>query len=121
VGPRGALHGELVVPQRDGTGTQTIVVQSGNVTAVSATSLTVKSSDGFTATYVITSSTRVAPRSGAVTSLKKGDPVHVAATKSGSTLTALMVGTRPEGPPGRGKAPAPTSTSSSANGTSSTA
>jgi hypothetical protein len=96
MGPRGALHGELVVPQRDGTGTQTVVVQSGTVTAVSATSLSVKSSDGYTATYVITSSTRVAARSGGITSLKKGDEVHVAATKSGSTSTALMVGARPD-------------------------
>ena len=51
------------------------------------------------------------------------DPVHVAATRSGSTLTALMVGSRPDGPGRHGKAPqpAPTSTSSSADGTSSTA
>lgn len=96
MGPRGALHGELVVPQRDGTGTQTVVVQSGTVTAVSATSLSVKSSDGFTATYVITSSTRVAAGSGGITSLQKGDQVHVAATKGGSTSTALMVGARPD-------------------------
>jgi hypothetical protein len=50
--------------------------------------------------------------------------VHVAATKSGSTLTAVMVGARPDGARGRGKAPRPspsTSPSSSAEGTSSSA
>lgn len=123
-GLRGALHGELVVPQRGGTGTQTIVVQSGTVTAVSAKSLSVKSSDGFTATYLITSSTRVAAAAGGIMSLKKGDPVHVAATKSGSTLTALMVGGRPDRAGHPGKAPRPGPSSSSpppSKGASSTA
>lgn len=125
MGPRGALHGELVVPQRDGTGTQTVVVQTGEVTAVSAKSLSLKSTDGYTATYVITSTTRVGARSGAITSLKKGDTVSVLATKSGSTLTAVMVGARPDGarpdggPRQRGTAPAPSpSATSSASDTS---
>ncbi|HEX3004011.1 MAG TPA: hypothetical protein VHO27_07360 [Angustibacter sp.] len=127
MGPRGALHGELVVPQRDGTGTQTVVVQTGEVTAVSAKSLSLKSTDGYTATYVITSTTRVGARSAGITSLKKGDTVSVLATKSGSTLTAVMVGARPDGarpdgarpgtgPRQRGTAPAP---SPSATGSSS--
>ncbi len=127
MGPRGALHGELVVPQRDGTGTQTVVVQAGEVTAVSAKSLSLKSTDGYTATYVITSTTRVGARSTGITSLKKGDTVSVLATKSGSTLTAVMVGARPGGarpggarpggdPRQRGTAPTP---SPSATGSSS--
>lgn len=117
MGPRGALHGELVVPQRDGTGTQTVVVQTGEVTAVSAKSLSLKSSDGYTATYVITSTTRVAARSGGISSLKKGDTVSVLATKSGSTLTAVMVGARPDhmGPRGTAPTPNPSTTGSSSD------
>ena len=84
------------------------MVQTGQVTAVSAKSLSLKSTDGYTATYAITSTTRVAAHSGGITSLKKGDTVHVLATKSGSTLTAVMVGARPDGAPRpRGTAPAP--------------
>ncbi|MGN6610631.1 MAG: hypothetical protein ACTHLJ_02545 [Angustibacter sp.] len=117
MGPRGALHGELVVPQRDGTGTQTVVVQTGEVTAVSAKSLSLKSSDGYTATYAITSTTRVAARSGGISSLKKGDTVSVLATKSGSTLTAVMVGARPDhmGPRGAAPTPNPSATGSSSD------
>ena len=92
-GLRGALHGELVVPQEDGTGTRTITVQSGTVTAVSSTRVSVRSTDGFTATYVVNSSTRVAGTSG-ISAVKKDHEVFVVATKSGSTLTAIRVGDR---------------------------
>ena len=91
---RGALHGELVVPQEDGTGTRTITVQSGTVTAVSSTRLSVRSTDGFTATYVVSSSTRLAGPTGGISAVKKGHEVAVVATKNGSTLTAIRVGDR---------------------------
>lgn len=96
------------------------MVQNGTVTAVSATSLSVKSSDGYTATYVVNATTRVAAHASGITSLKKGDTVSVLATKSGSTLTAVRVGARPDGPPRqRGTAPSPSpSASSSTSGTS---
>jgi hypothetical protein len=93
-GPRGALHGELVVPQEDGTGTRTITVQSGSVTAVSATRLTVRSTDGFDATYVVGSSTRLAAGGQALSAVKVGHEVVVVATRNGSTLTAIRVGDR---------------------------
>jgi hypothetical protein len=93
-GPRGALHGELVVPQEDGTGTRTITVQSGSVTAVSATRLTVRSTDGFDATYVVGSRTRLAAGGQGISAVKVGHEVTVVATKSGSTLTAIRVGDR---------------------------
>jgi hypothetical protein len=91
-GPRGALHGELVVPQEDGTGTRTITVQNGSVTAVSATRLTVKSTDGFDATYVVSSSTRLAAGAESISAVKVGHRVTVVATKNGSTLTAIRIG-----------------------------
>jgi hypothetical protein len=93
------LHGELVVPKKDGGGTQTVVVQTGEVTAVSESSIAVRSSDGFTATYQVTSATRVGRQGGTITSVEKGATVRVAGTKDGSTLTALLVG---HGGPGHG-------------------
>lgn len=54
---RAVLHGELTV---QGAGGPTVVaVQRGKVTAASASSLTVRSSDGFTATYAVSSTTSV--------------------------------------------------------------
>ena len=89
-GMRGALHGELTVPQADGTGTEVILVQRGTVTAVSSTSLSVKSTDGFTSTYTVSSSTRVRAAGGTMISdVKVGAIVHVVSTKD---KAALMVG-----------------------------
>ncbi len=55
------LHGEFVVAGKDGK-PLTVRVQRGVVTDVSATSITVKSSDGFSATYVINADTRIRVR-----------------------------------------------------------
>ena len=94
-GMRGTLHGELTVPQTDGTGTQVVLVQSGTVTAVSATSLSVKSTDGFTATYAITSTTRVRAKGGTgITGVASGATVWVV---SSSSHSALMVADRAGG------------------------
>jgi hypothetical protein len=92
-GFRGALHGELVVPQEDGTGTRTITVQSGSVTSVSSTRLVVKSTDGFTSTYVLNSSTDLLGEQ-ALSAVKVGHEVSVVGSKSGSTLTAIRVADR---------------------------
>jgi hypothetical protein len=85
-----ALHGQLTVPKAGG-GYQTLDVQRGTVTAVSSTSLTVKSSDGYTASYAVNSSTIVDAESAGIGSVKSGDTVFVAATVSGSTATAARV------------------------------
>ena len=53
-----ALHGEVIVPNSDGTFT-TVLVQRGEVTAVSATSITVKSADGFTQEYAVTADSKI--------------------------------------------------------------
>jgi len=83
-----ALHGEVIVPNSDGTFT-TVLVQRGEVTAVSATSVTVKSADGFTQAYSVAadSQIRVDGRVGAIGDVRAGDAVGVRATKSGSTVT----------------------------------
>jgi|GEM_PF-6671915 len=89
-GMRGALHGELTVPRGNGTGTEVILVQRGTVTAVSSTSLSVKSTDGFTSTYTVSSSTRVRAAGGTmINDVKVGAIVHVVSTKA---KAALMVG-----------------------------
>ncbi|GGC98638.1 hypothetical protein GCM10011512_26950 [Tersicoccus solisilvae] len=52
-----ALHGQFVA-QRDGSAV-TLLLQTGTVTAVTSSSLTVKSTDGYSATYAIGDSTRI--------------------------------------------------------------
>jgi hypothetical protein len=84
----GALHGQFVIA-KSGGGYQTIDVQTGQVTAVSSTSITLKSADGFTHTYVITSSTLVDAERDGIGSVKVGNQASVEATVSGSTATAV--------------------------------
>ncbi|WP_300614379.1 hypothetical protein [Trebonia sp.] len=86
----GVLHGEVTVP-KSGGGYQTMDVQDGTVTAVSSTSVTVKSADGFTASYAVTSKTVVDAQAAGIGSVKKGDTVFVVATVSGSTATAASI------------------------------
>lgn len=87
-GPGGhMLHGEGVVEDADGNFV-TIRTQSGEVTAVSATSITVKSTDGYSSTYVINDETVVERDRTADTAAKVGDTVHVRATVDGNTATA---------------------------------
>ena len=88
---RNALHGEAVVQTDEGT--KTVVAQRGTVTAASATSITVKSTDGFTLTWNVTSSTtvivnRVKAEIGAVT---VSTEVGVAGAKDGDTTNARLV------------------------------
>jgi hypothetical protein len=86
----GALHGQFVVA-KSGGGYETVDVQSGQVTAVSSTSITLKSSDGFTKSYVIASSTLVDAQRDGIGSVKVGNKASVLATVSGSTATAASV------------------------------
>jgi hypothetical protein len=89
-GPFGAVHGQFVVP-KSGGGYQTVDTQRGSVTAVSATSITVKSADGFTKTYQVVSSTNVDAKRDGIGSVKTGHQVAVTATVSGGTATAVSV------------------------------
>jgi hypothetical protein len=89
-GPFGAVHGQFVVP-RSGGGYQTIDTQRGSVTAVSATSITVKSADGFSKTYQVVSSTNVDAQRDGIATVKTGHQVMVTATVSGSTDTAVSI------------------------------
>jgi hypothetical protein len=88
--PGGIVHGQAVVP-KSGGGYETVDIQRGQVTAVSSTSITVKSSDGFTATYAVTGSTVVDAKSAGIGSVKTGDTVGIIARVSGSTATAATI------------------------------
>jgi len=89
-GAGGVVHGQFTVP-KSGGGYQTEDVQQGTVTAVSSGSISVKSADGFTASYVVSSKTLVDAQAAGIGSVKKGDTVSVTATVSGSTATAASV------------------------------
>jgi hypothetical protein len=88
---RRALHGELTLQTKDGV--KTVVVARGQVTALAADSITVKSSDGVSTSFKINGDTRFgflrqpAPRA----ELKVGDTVWVAGTRSGDTNTANRI------------------------------
>jgi hypothetical protein len=103
----GALHGEFVTPKAGG-GYETVAVQRGEVTAVSNDSLSVKSADGFTRTYVVTADTRVNAARDGIGSVETGHQVHVVAVVAGSTATLRHVGDHAFRPdrPGKGEKPA---------------
>jgi ABC-type transport system substrate-binding protein len=86
-----ALHGEAVVQTDDGT--KTVVVQRGTVTAADATSITVKSSDGFTLTWTIGDPIKVVKdkTQASPSALTVGTTVGVAGERTGSTTTARLV------------------------------
>jgi hypothetical protein len=89
-GLAGVLHGTLVLPKAGG-GTVTVEIQNGKVASVSQSSITLKSTDGFTETYAVTASTIVDAQRDGIGSVKVGDQVWVIATASGGTVTAIRV------------------------------
>lgn len=89
VGLGGVQHGEFTVQGANGT-PRVMTVQRGTVTAASSTSVSVKSPDGFTATYAVDSSTR-----GKTTNLANGDTVLVVAQKAGSKAVLIRAVSTP--------------------------
>lgn len=84
------LHGETVVQTKDGT--QTIEVQRGQVTAVTATTVTIKSTDGFTETWTFGAKFAVVQNRAkvAASAIKSGAQIGIAGTKTGDTSTARL-------------------------------
>ncbi|WP_410637308.1 hypothetical protein [Amycolatopsis sp. lyj-346] len=83
---REALHGDFVVPDGNG-GYTTERLQTGDVTELSATSVTLTSKDGYKQTYTLDASTQ---KTGDV---KTGDTnVTVVAKVAGQTATATTLG-----------------------------
>jgi hypothetical protein len=94
-----SLHGEWVVPDGAG-GYTTELTQTGAVTAISPTTITVRSEDGYSQTYVIPSTAgNAGPPPFAVDA-----QVVLRATRTGQTATVTNIGNAqqdlPGGPPG---------------------
>jgi hypothetical protein len=92
-GPHGGgmgIHGEFVTRAPNG-GYQTMATQAGEVTAVSATSVTVKSEDGYSRTYTVNDGTLVNAGNDGIADVKTGDDVRVMATVAAGKATAVEV------------------------------
>jgi Domain of unknown function (DUF5666) len=88
----GGLHGEFTVKKPDGSGYQTVATQTGEVTAVSPSSITVKSEDGFSRTYSVDENTVVGSGRDGIGSVKTGDTVHIAGiVDSGKAQAAAIM------------------------------
>ncbi|QHK22068.1 hypothetical protein GU243_23070 [Pseudarthrobacter psychrotolerans] len=117
------LHSESVVKKADGT-FETVLTQQGTVDAVSATSVTVKSEDGFTQTYAVNADTRVvkfpapaadgSPAKGddgkrlkrsdvTIAEIATGEAVRVSGVKNGDNATARQIVEGAGNGPGLGK------------------
>jgi hypothetical protein len=86
-------HGELTL---GGKNQRVVDVQRGQVQSISATSVSVKSDDGFTATYTIDSKTKIRKggKASAVGDVHNGDTVVIVATKANGADTANRIGDR---------------------------
>jgi hypothetical protein len=87
---RRAIHGEVTL---GGARHRVVDFQRGTVQKVDATSITVASTDGFTATYVVTADTVVRKDKAKATlsDVKPQDKVGLIAVKDGSTVTAKAI------------------------------
>ncbi|MCG5432935.1 hypothetical protein LV457_11640 [Mycobacterium sp. MYCO198283] len=89
MGPGGGeppLHGEFVVADGNG-GYRTTVTQTGTLTAVTDTSITAKSEDDYTRTYVLDTSTQTRSRD----RLQVGDTAAITATVTDGNAVATTV------------------------------
>ncbi|MFD8498341.1 hypothetical protein [Amycolatopsis sp. NPDC059657] len=84
--PRDALRGNFVVPDANG-GYTTERLQTGTVSELSATSITLTSKDNYKQTYTIDATTKKTSEP------KNGDTVTVTAKVDGATATATTIGT----------------------------
>jgi len=76
------------------TGDKVLDTQRGVATAVNAGSVTVKSKDGFSATYTLNPTTKVhkGKQTATTAQLTTNDRVRVLADKTGTTATATRIG-----------------------------
>ncbi|VXC63125.1 conserved exported hypothetical protein [Arthrobacter sp. 9AX] len=81
------LHSESVVKKADGT-FQTILEQHGTVEAVSDSSITVKSEDGYSQAYTVNAETKVRP---SIADIATGDAVRISGVKNGDQATAERI------------------------------
>jgi len=97
------LRADVTVLKKDGT---TMVVHSerGEITAVSASSITVKGLDGVSTTFAVTADTRVREkgREAKIADLEVGDRVIVFGKASGAGYDALLIRSARKPPFGQG-------------------
>src|SRR2546430_1475274 len=88
---RNVEHGEVVVQTKKGD--KTVDVQRGTVTAITDTSVTVKSADGFTQTWAFGTPLHVIEHRNTVqpSAVKVGAQIGLAGAKNGSTVTANLI------------------------------
>ncbi|MFB9360284.1 hypothetical protein [Actinoplanes nipponensis] len=88
---KNTLHGEMTVQGKDGV--RTVAVQRGTVTAVDATTVSVKSADGFAQTWTFGDKLRVVQdkKTVATTAIRTGAEVGVAGAKDGDKSVARLV------------------------------
>jgi hypothetical protein len=103
------LHSESVVKKADGT-FETVLEQRGTVEAVNATSITVKSEDGYSQAYTVNGDTRITqipaadstpgnddggtrlrPTEGTIADIATGDTVKISGVKNGDQATAERI------------------------------
>ena len=101
MGLGGAVRGSASVPKKDGSGYQTLDMQTGVVDSVDATSLKVTSADKVPWTYVVNASTLVHAKSAGIGAIVPGDTVMVIAVEDGATRTALQIVDRTQVDAGR--------------------
>ena len=88
---RNVLHGQFVTRSKDDAKTfVTHTVVRGAVTAVSATSITVKAADGFSQTFTVNADTKVHQRGAG-----RGTTVGIDTVKTGATVVVAGTGTDP--------------------------
>jgi hypothetical protein len=107
-GERAPVRGEVTVPGADNTFEQ-IVFARGEVTAISETSLSIKSADGQVTTFALNGDTRY--RRGREelkrTDVAVGAQAFASGPRSGQTVTARRVLLQPERRRDKGQTPAP--------------
>lgn len=87
---RGVLHGEFVTAAPGG-GYQTLAAQTGEVTSVSASSIAVRSEDGFARTYGVDDNTLVNAGNNGISDVKTGDQVRILAVVEGDSRRAVEI------------------------------
>ena len=86
----GALHGEFTTKAPAG-GYQTLATQVGEVTEAGATSVTVKSEDGFSRAYSVDDGTMVNAGNNGIADVKPGDKVRVTAVVADGKARAVDI------------------------------
>jgi hypothetical protein len=89
---KNTLHGEVAI-QTKKNGVRTVVVQRGAITGVTATSMSVKSSDGVTLTWAFDDKLRIVQNRKAAerSALTAGAEIGIAGTKDGDKNAARLI------------------------------